>query len=110
MQKNKSSHFAIVLLTRSAMMIALSVIIGMFCKSFLNFGEGLFRITFENIPIIMSGIIFGPVVGGIVGASSDLVSYFMSPQTLPPNLIVTFGAFMSGVLSGIVAKYIIKNF
>lgn len=109
MQKNNRSLSAIILLTRSAMMIALSVIIGMFCKSFLNFGEGLFRISFENIPIIMSGIIFGPWVGGIVGGSSDLVSYFMSPQTLPPNLIVTFGAFMSGVLSGIVAKYIIKR-
>ena len=59
-------------LTLAAMLVAMSVIIGIFCKSVLNFGGGLFRITFENLPIIISGIVFGPVVGGVVGVGSDL--------------------------------------
>ena len=96
-------------ITQAAMMVALSVIIGIFCKSFLNFGAGLFRITFENIPIIMSGIIMGPLTGGIVGASSDLLSYFLSAQSYPPNLIVTLGATMVGVCSGLVSKFLIKR-
>ena len=96
-------------LTTTAMLIALSVIIGFFCKTFLNFGAGLFRITFENLPIIMSGIIMGPFVGGAVGLASDLLSYFLSPQAYPPNLIVTLGATMVGIISGIVSKYIIKK-
>ncbi len=95
--------------TEAAMMIALSVIIGIFCKNFLNFGAGLFRITFENIPIIMAGIIMGPVAGGVVGLSSDLLSYFLSAQAYPPNLIVTLGATMVGVVSGVIAKFIIKR-
>lgn len=96
-------------ITETAMMIALSVIIGIFCKNFLNFGGGLFRVTFENIPIIMAGIIMGPVAGGVVGLSSDLLSYFLSAQAYPPNLIVTLGATMVGVVAGVVAKFIIKK-
>lgn len=96
-------------ITQTAMMIALSVIIGIFCKTFLNFGLGLWRITFENIPILMSGIIMGPITGGVVGLSSDLISYFLSSQAYPPNLIVTLGAAMVGVVSGLVAKFIIKR-
>ena len=91
------------------MLVAMSVLIGIFCKTFMNFGGGLFRVTFENIPIILSGIVFGPVVGGMVGIATDLVSYLLSPQTYPPNLVVTFGAFLIGFLSGFIAKFIYKK-
>lgn len=96
-------------LTTAAMLTAMSVIIGIICKNFLNFGGGLFRITFENLPIILTGILYGPIVGGAVGAASDLISYFLSAQIYPPNLIVTFGATMVGVTAGIVAKFIVKK-
>ena len=96
-------------LTLAAMLVAMSVVIGIFCKSMLNFGNGLMRITFENMPIILSGIIFGPIVGAVVGAASDLVSYLLSPQTLPPNLVVTLGAAVIGAVSGIIAKFVIKK-
>ena len=45
-------------LVLGAMMAAMSVVIGILCKNFLNFGGGLFRITFENLPIILAGIVF----------------------------------------------------
>ncbi len=96
-------------LTTAAMLTAMSVVIGIFCKNFLNFGGGLFRITFENLPIIFAGILYGPAVGGIVGAATDLISYFLSAQTYPPNLIVTLGATAVGVASGIVARFLIKK-
>ena len=95
--------------TTAAMMTALSVVIGIFCKNYLNFGAGLFRITFENLPIIICGIVSGPVIGGIVGLLSDLISYLLSAQAYPPNLIVTLGATMVGVISGISARFIIKK-
>ena len=93
-------------LTFAAMLVAMSVVIGIFCKTFMNFAGGLARITFENLPIILSGILFGPIVGGLVGAASDLVSYLLSPQIYPPNLIVTAGAFAIGFISGIVARLV----
>lgn len=105
MQKNNKA----LLIAKSAMLIALSVIIGTFCKTFLNFDGGLLRITFENVPIIMAGIIYGPVVGGVVGVASDLVSYFMSPQIYPPNLVVTLGAAMVGIIAGLSARFIVKK-
>ena len=96
-------------LTAAAMLTAMSIIIGIFCKNFLNFGGGLFRITFENLPIILSGILFGPVVGGIVGCATDLISYLLSSQIYPPNLIVTLGAASIGIISGIVSRFIVKK-
>ena len=96
-------------LTLSAMLTAMSVLIGIFCKNFMNFGGGLFRVTFENLPIILAGILFGPAVGGIVGVATDLVSYFLSSQIYPPNLIVTFGAMSIGLISGFISKFVIKK-
>lgn len=96
-------------MTLAAMLVAMSVVIGIFCKTFLNFGGGLFRITFENLPIIMSGILFGPAIGGLVGIGSDLVSYLLSGQAYPLNLIVSFGAMAVGVVSGAMAKYVVRR-
>ena len=96
-------------MTMAAMLTAMSVVIGIFCKNFMNFGDGLFRITFENLPVLMSGIMFGPVIGGIVGAATDLISYLLSSQVYPPNLIVTLGATMIGATSGFFAKYVFKR-
>ena len=100
---------SIMKLTLAAMLTAMSVVIGIFCKSFLNFGAGLFRVTFENLPIILSGIMFGPTTGAIVGIAGDLVSYLLSPQIYPPNLIVTLGAASIGFVSGFMAKVAIKK-
>jgi len=96
-------------LTLAAMLVAMSVVIGIFCKSVLNFGNGLFRVTFENLPIILSGIIFGPLVGTVVGISSDLLSYLLSGQTYPPNLLVTLGAALVGLISGLISRFLIKK-
>ena len=96
-------------LTTAAMLGALSVVIGIFCKNFLNFGNGLFRVTFENFPIILSGILFGPAVGAAVGIVSDMVSYFLSTQSFAISPIVTLGAALVGAVSGIVSNYIIKK-
>lgn len=111
MQKKRKSDIR--LITVTAMLVAISVIIGIFCKNFLNFGAGpfagLFRVTFENLPIILAGILYGPVIGGVVGLATDLISYLLSNQMYPPNLIVTLGAISVGVIAGLVAKYLVKK-
>ena len=96
-------------LTTAAMLTAVSVIIGIFCKNFLNFGGGRIRLTFENLPIILAGILFGPTIGGIVGISSDLTSYLLSSQSYPPNLVVTLGAATVGFVSGVVSHYFVRK-
>ena len=109
MKKKKGLFQNVKGLTLAAMLVAMSVVIGIFCKNYLNFAGGLLRVTFENFPIILTGILFGPVVGGIVGVASDLVSYLLSSQMYPPNLIVTAGACLVGVVSGVVSHYIVKK-
>ena len=104
MKKKASVFQGLRSLTVAAMLTAISVIIGIFCKNFLNFGNGLFRVTFENLPVILSGLLFGPLAGGLVGVASDLISYLLSNQVYPPNLIVTAGAFLIGFLSGAVSR------
>ncbi len=96
-------------MTMAAMLTAMSVVIGIFCKSLLDFGGGLYRVTFENLPIILAGIMFGPIVGGIVGAATDIISYLLSPQIYPINIIVTLGATSVGLISGLFSKYIFKK-
>jgi len=93
----------------SSLLCAMSVVIGIFCKTYLNFGTGLFRITFENLPILIAGIFYGPVIGAVLGAATDLISYLLSPQTYPPNLIVTAGAMAVGAVAGLSSCFLVKN-
>ena len=109
MQKRRTVFKKVITLTTAAMLTALSVVIGIFCKNFLNFGMGLFRITFENFPIILSGIMFGPWVGAFVGISSDVLSYILSTQSFAITPVVTLGAALVGVVSGTVSQYLVKK-
>jgi len=95
-------------LTVSAMLTAISVVVASICKiiPFFNFGWGL-RITFENLPIIMAGILFGPIVGGCVGLATDIISCVITGNA--PIPLVMLGATSIGIVSGIVSKYLIKK-
>ena len=88
----------------AAMLTGMSVVIGIFCKTVLNLGNGMFRITFENLPILLTGLLYGPFVGGMVGICSDLISYLLSAQSYPPNLLVTAGAALVGIVSGALSR------
>lgn len=109
MQKNKATRLKNVkVLTLSAMMIALSAVIGYVCKTIpaLDLGSGL-RITFENLPIIIAGIMFGPVVGGCVGCIADLLSCLFSGQAPLPWILV--GSISVGVVAGVSSKFIVRK-
>lgn len=88
----------------AALMTAMSVIIGLICKNYLSFGA--IRITFENLPVLLTGILLGPVYGGAVGAAADLVT---APTTGSVNPFITLGAASVGVVSGVLWKYVIKK-
>ena len=104
--KKSSSFISLKKLVIAAMLTAIGVVIGIFCKTFLDFG-GIFRITFENLPIIMSGILMGPMVGGMVGATVDIISALHAGQSPLPFVMV--GSICIGVVSGVVSKYLVKT-
>ena len=106
--KNKGVFKNVKTLTLAAMFTSMSVVIGIFCKNFLDFG-GVFRVTFEGLPIIISGLAFGPIVGAFVGAVSDIISYILSTQSFAISPIITIGAALIGAVSGFVSHYIVKK-
>ena len=89
----------------SALMVALSVVIGFVCKTYLTFGA--VRITFENLPVILAAMAFGPVWGALVGAASDLVSCVAAGYSVNP--LITVGAASVGLVAGVLAKYVFKR-
>ena len=92
----------------AALMASMSIVIGLVCKNYLTFSDGSVRITFENLPIILSGIWFGPFVGAVVGVIADFISALLSPP-YQPNPLISLGAASIGILSGVLARYIIKG-
>ncbi len=96
-------------LTVAAMLIAMSALIGIFCKTYLNFFDGVLRVSFENLPTILAGIMFGPIVGGICGLATDIISYLISPQSYFFLPVVSLGSLLVGAVSGIMAKFVVKQ-
>ncbi|MBO7254085.1 MAG: folate family ECF transporter S component [Clostridia bacterium] len=89
-----------------AMLVGISVEIGTLCRDFLNLTPTI-RITFENLPVILSGILFGPVYGMLCGTCTDVVSSVITGQNINP--IITVGALSVGLVSGLVVKLLKKT-
>ena len=87
------------LLAVSAFLAALSIICGKYLA--LSLGNVL-RFSFENLPILLSGMMFGPVAGALVGAVADLVGCLMVGYTVNP--LVTLGAVCVGILGGLLFR------
>lgn len=94
-------------ITTLAMLTALSVVIGILCKNLFTVAV-YYRFTLENIGVIFAGIFFGPAAGVLVGVAVDLISCLLSTNPAV-NPIIMLGAAVVGALSGISAKYIIKE-
>jgi len=107
MQKKPNTLSRTQTVTAVAMLTALSVIIGIVCKNFFTFNV-YYRVTFENLPIILAGIAFGPFYGAACGACADIVSCLCStnPAVIP---LITLGAAAVGFCAGAVPRYIFKK-
>lgn len=57
------------------------------------------RISFSFLPLTVGGMLFGPVVGGVMGAASDVLGYFMHPSG-PYFPGFTVSALLSGMIFG----------
>ncbi len=90
--------FNLRVLCAAALLAALSIVLG----KYLAISTPIFRFSLENLPILMAGIFFGPVVGGIVGAVADIIGCIMVGYTINP--LVTLGGALVGILSGTVAR------
>lgn len=88
-------------MTISGFLIALNIILSRFITipGIINFG---------GFPIIFAGIVFGPVVGGIVGTIGDIVSFIVRPTgAFMPHFVLTSA--LTGIIPGLVVKVLRNN-
>ncbi len=88
----------------SALLVAMSIVLGKFLK--ISIGDSI-RISFENLPVLMSGIFFGPVVGAAVAACADLIGCLLYGYAINP--IITLGAVSIGAISGLIFQAFKKD-
>lgn len=80
-------------LATTAMLLAIAVVLGFYSVQVTEF----IKIGFSFIADEMTGMMFGPVVGGLMGAAADIVKYLVRPTG------AYFPGFtISGVLSGVI--------
>ena len=90
-----------------AMMAAMSLILGKFLQIPNPFQE-LIRISFENLPVIMAGIAFGPVMGLMTGVAADLLGCLLYGYNINP--IITLGAGAAGFAAGVMGSWLLRRF
>ena len=102
--ENTVTHSKIRRLAILGILSAASIILGKLLQ--IPIGDTI-RISFENLPILFAGIVFGPVSGVAVGIVSDLVGCVIRGYAINP--IITAGAMLIGLASGLIGKALIKN-
>lgn len=88
----------------SSLLAAMSIVLGKYLQ--IPIGDSI-RISFENLPILMAGIFFGPFVGAFTGIAADLIGCFMKGYAVNP--IITCGAACIGFISGAVYRNFFKD-
>ena len=86
----------------AAIFSAISIVCGKFLA--ISVGDTL-RFSLENLPIILSGVIFGPTVGAFTGLVADIVGCILRGYAINP--ILTLASVLIGFLAG--AVYYILN-
>lgn len=88
-------------ITVMALFAALSIVLGKFLA--INFLSS-YRISLENLPIIVAAAAYGPVAGAIVGVLADLIGCVLVGYAINP--IITAGAAAIGIITGILTMRI----
>lgn len=64
-------------------------------------GTEVIRIGFGGFPVIFTGIAFGPIAGGVVGAIGDIMGMIISPMG-PYMPHFTISAALTGIIPGLI--------
>jgi uncharacterized membrane protein len=67
------------------------------------------RIHFGNIICLLSGLLFGPSVGGLSAGLGSMLYDFTDPRFLPEFWITFIMKFAMGFVAGLVNRYLLKN-
>lgn len=99
---NKKHHVlfgSLSVMVASALLIAMSIVLG---KYLAIRGGDILRFSFENLPILLAGMAFGPFVGVVTAVAADLVGCLLVGYAINP--LVTVGAAVIGLLGGLLYR------
>ncbi len=85
-------------LTMAGILVALSIVLG----KVLSMTVGAFRVSLENLPVILAGIWLGPIAGMTVGVVADLLGSILVGFAINP--LITVGAGVIGFVAGFVFR------
>jgi ECF transporter S component (folate family) len=99
----RSKKINIKYMVMAAFLTALSIVLTRFLSVIVPIaGLPTVRVGFGRAPIVMSGLLFGPLLGGLTGAAADLIGVLINPMgTYHPGF--TISAVLDGVIPGILA-------
>ncbi len=68
-------------MVKAGLLTAISIVMTRFMYFFIPLGGAqTLRISFGELPLMLSGLLFGPVVGGVTGAAADLIGVVINSQ------------------------------
>jgi ECF transporter S component (folate family) len=83
-------------LTAAGMLVAMGVVLSFFSLSISN----ILKIGFTFLPLAAGGMLFGPLVGGVIGGLTDVLGYFVRPDG-PFFPGFTLNSIVTGVIYGL---------
>lgn len=107
MSKNQKSPLKDVkVLVLLSLMAALSILFGKYL-AFPGGGDSMIRFSFENLPILLAAMHFGPIAGIAVGVLADLLGCLMVGYAINP--LITLGAAVIGLFGGTCIRILPKK-
>ena len=86
--------------TRILVLMGLFISLEVVLTRFIAIETPIIRIGFGFLPIAISAIMFGPVIGGLTATIADIIGMIIAPKAAYfPGL--TFSAFMTGFIYGL---------
>lgn len=87
--------------TRVLVFMALFISLEVVLTRFFSIQTPIVRIGFGFLPVALSSIMLGPIIGGITAAVADVVRMFAFPSGFPYFPGFTFSALASGMIYGL---------
>jgi ECF transporter S component (folate family) len=86
-------------ITLSALLVSISIVLTRFFGIVIPLGGyPSLSLDLGSVPILLSGIVLGPIFGGIVGLSSDVLGFFINSR----GGVFHFGFMLNSILTGVI--------
>jgi ECF transporter S component (folate family) len=86
-------------ITLAALLVSISIVLTRFFGIVIPLGGyPSLSLDLGSVPILLSGIVLGPIFGGIVGFSSDALGFFFNPR----GGVFHFGFMLNSILTGVI--------